>query len=539
MDNATFTQFKTTPWAHQLAAFERFKNDPYCALFFEQRVGKTSTALIIAAHKFRTKQIDSLLVIAPNGVHRTWTDDAIPEHLPDDVRGCVVLWRSSKMETVRAKQELENLLAYRDGLRILCVNIDSIITKKLRDYLTKFFFRKRVMTVIDESSDVAHHKSLRSKMSIKIGRRSCARMILDGTPLASGVLGIFAQADFLAPSALNYSSFVSFRARYAELEPRDVGEKNRLCPLCFNSPSVRACSRCNGLGYVGRNQIQVVKRFLNLDELQENLKKFSSRVLRSDCHDLPPKLRQKIFASLDPIAQRVYDELRTQFITELKSGGIISAPMVLVRYLRLQQVTSGFLPIERQLIPCPECAGGDESCSRCEGLGVVEDETMLEVEEIGKVNARLNALEEVVAKLSGQIIIWCKFRFDIEKVLGLAKILGKMAVRYDGKTGSDDRAENVRKFQAREVDWFVGNQRSGSRGLDLAAANAVIYYSHDWSLRGRLQSEDRAISLRKHDTVLYIDLMVENSIDEKIVAALRAGKRISDTIIGDHVEDFI
>ena len=94
-------------------------------------------------------------------------------------------------------------------------------------------------------------------------------------------------------------------------------------------------------------------------------------------------------------------------------------------------------------------------------------------------------------------------------------------------------------FQAGHADLFVAKQRSAGRGQDLARAEWSCYYSHGWSLRMRLQSEDRAQSLKKTTSVGYLDLVGVDTVDERIVAALRAGKRLSDTITGDRPEDWL
>ncbi len=116
-------------WDHQRLAVERFRDSDYGGVMFEQRCGKSAVALNIAAHKFFTKKIDSLLVVAPAGVHRNWYQEEIPLHFPLSYRA--ILWQSSRMGSVRVKKDLADLLTYSAGLRILCVNIDALITKNL------------------------------------------------------------------------------------------------------------------------------------------------------------------------------------------------------------------------------------------------------------------------------------------------------------------------------------------------------------------------------------------------------------------------
>ena len=57
----------------------------------------------------------------------------------------------------------------------------------------------------------------------------------------------------------------------------------------------------------------------------------------------------------------------------------------------------------------------------------------------------------------------------------------------------DQRQENVRQFQNDEqVKFFVGNPTTGGYGLNLTKAETVIYFSNNYDLEVRLQSEDRA-----------------------------------------------
>ena len=539
--------FKTTPYEHQLRDYERFKDEEFFGLLYEQRCGKTKVALDITAHKFRRGEIDSLLVIAPNGVHYQWIQDAIPEHLPDDVAARCFLWRSGHQHRVYAKKQLAELLVYQKGLRVLAVNVDAILTTDLRAYLTEFFRGHRVMTVVDESCDIANRTAKRTEMALKIGRRSRVRVILDGTPVAAGPLGLFSQCDFLSPDALGFRSFYAFQARYAELETRDVGDRTKNCPDCLGEPpgsekrpvATRdgVCKRCWGSGLVGKQQIKTVKRYMNVEELQGTLAAFSSRVLRTDCQDLPPKVFQKIYFELAGEERRVYDDLREKFQAQLKSGGIVTADMVLTRYLRLQQVSSGYLPIEAAATECTACHGTDPECEICEGIGYVVSELEQVSEVVGK--SRRQAFSDAVKNLPGQGIVWCKFDHDVDSVMAEAARLDKTVGRYDGHVKGNDRAETVRNFQAKKLDWFVSKPRAGGRGLELSTADWICYYSHDWSLRFRLQSEDRAQSLKKKTGVLYLDLSAVDTVDDKIIAALREGKNLSDLITGDRPEKWL
>ena len=554
-------RFKTVPYAHQLAAFERFKDDRYAAVFFEQRLGKAKLALDIAAHKYRTGTIDSLLIVSPLGVDHQWINDAIPEHLHDNTNYKAFLWRASKVKQKAVRAQLKELLDYRDGLRVLAINVDALDTKEFCDpasgYAQFFFKGHRVMTVIDESSDIGEARSVRTKKAIRLGRASRARLILDGTPAAAGPLGLFGQCLFLSPEALGFDSFVTFRAHYAELETRDFGDRTRPCPDCKDADgkgtgwhsegeTTTKCGRCWGTGLVGKTETKLVKTHLengekvksykNLDELSNKLSKFSIRLTRAECYDLPPKIYNKLYFELQGDQRRIYDDLRERYRAELKSGAVVTVAMALTRLLRLQQVASGFLPSEAKLAPCPECEG--DACLRCEGLGFVVEDDEPKVELLG-VNPRLDLFLTELAKLPGPGIVWAHFNHDVDCVVAAAREAGRMVVQFDGRVNAKDKVTAVLTFQGGEADLFVGKPRSAGRGHDLARAEWVMYYSHGWSLKMRLQSEDRAQSLKKTTSTSYLDLVGVDTVDAKVVAALRAGKRLSDTIIGDKMEDWL
>ena len=67
----------------------------------------------------------------------------------------------------------------------------------------------------------------------------------------------------------------------------------------------------------------------------------------------------------------------------------------------------------------------------------------------------------------------------------------------------------------------------------------VIYYSNGYDLEKRLQSEDRAHRIGQKKSVTYIDLIAENTVDEKIVKALRKKIDIASQIMGEELKDWI
>ena len=103
------------------------------------------------------------------------------------------------------------------------------------------------------------------------------------------------------------------------------------------------------------------------------------------------------------------------------------------------------------------------------------------------------------------------------------------------------RQENIALFQQKNspTRYFVGNAQTGGYGITLTAANTVVYYSNSYDLEKRLQSEDRAHRIGQTGSVTYVDFIAENTIDEKIVKALRKKINLANEIMGEDISEWI
>jgi SNF2 family DNA or RNA helicase len=124
---------------------------------------------------------------------------------------------------------------------------------------------------------------------------------------------------------------------------------------------------------------------------------------------------------------------------------------------------------------------------------------------------------------------------EIEKIHGPGSV-----VDYYGLTPQEDRQDNIRKFQSDpKCRFMVGTPSTGGYGITLTAANTVIYYSNGYDLEKRLQSEDRAHRIGQKQTVTYVDLICQDTVDEKIVKSLRNKINIASEVLGEELKDWI
>lgn len=307
-DPADF-KFRSAPYAHQIEALRRYKDSKFFGLFFEMGCGKTKTTLDIAAWKYLSGQIDSLLVIAPKGVHEQWVKDEVPLHLPEQIEWYEsFIWRPGKSKS--KLEERAKALKPSPNFRIAAVNIDALSTDMGLDFCKKFALSGRCMVVIDESIYIKDKAAERSKGAMKLGSLAEVRVILNGAPITNGVQDLFSQLTFLSTSVLGITSFRIFQATYLVM---------------------------------GGWEMRKVVGARNIEDLQNRIDKHCMRVLKEDCLDLPPRIYINREVELTTEQATLYDRLRKDFIAELESGVILDASLATTRLIRLQQVTWGYV----------------------------------------------------------------------------------------------------------------------------------------------------------------------------------------------------
>ena len=157
-------------------------------------------------------------------------------------------------------------------------------------------------------------------------------------------------------------------------------------------------------------------------------------------------------------------------------------------------------------------------------------------------NNRIKELIDILEETEGKAIIWANYQKDITQIVeNIEKKYGPgSVVSYYGLTPQEERQDNIRQFQHDpKCRFMVGTPSTGGYGITLTAANTVIYYSNGYDLEKRLQSEDRAHRIGQKKNVTYIDIICEDTIDEKIVKALRDKINIASEVLGEDLKDWI
>jgi len=473
-------KFKTKPYAHQLTALEKSWNKENFAYFMEMGTGKTKVLIDNLAMLYDKGKVDGALIIAPKGVVKTWYEQELPTHLPNHIDNTTVLWQSNITKTQQEK--LNSVLENEMLLHVLVMNVEALSTEKGVNFARKFIASHKTLMAIDESTTIKTPTARRTKNIILLGKQAKYKRIMTGSPITKNPLDLYTQCEFLDPWLLDFTSYYAFRNRYAEMKTMHLR---------------------------GRS-IQVVSEFKNLGELSETVKNFSYRVLKEDCLDLPPKNFIKRHITLTPAQKKIYEQMKKAAMAVL-NGKVTTTMTVLTQLMRLHQITCGHF--------------------------TADDGSVQEVE-----SNRLNELMSILEETEGKAIIWANYQRDVAQIIEhIEKKYGKGSiVDYYGLTPQEDRQDNIRKFQNNsKCRFLIGTPQTGGYGITLTQANTVIYYSNGYDLEKRLQSEDRAHRIGQKKTVTYVDLICEDTVDEKIVKALRDKINIASEVMGEELKDWI
>ena len=461
-------------------ALETSWNRETYAYFMEMGTGKTKVLIDNMSMLYDKGKIDGALIVAPKGVIGTWFKQEIPAHLVDHVENKAILWQALINKTQKAK--LDSLFTVDEDLHILIMNVEAFSTEKGVQFAQKFLLSHKTLMAIDESTTIKNPKAKRTKNILRLSKQAKYRRILTGSPVTKNPLDLYSQCEFLDPYLLDFQSYYAFRNRYAEMRTAN---------------------------FYGRS-VQIVAKFRHLEELAEKLKPFSFRVLKEDCLDLPAKTFMKREIELSKEQKEVYKQMKKMALAFFNGKGVTTAT-ALTQIMRLQQITCGHF--------------------------TADDGSIQNIK-----NNRLSELMNILDEIEGKAVIWAHFQHDVKNISKeIQKVHGPgSVVDYYGLTPKDIRQNNIEKFQTNdEVKYFVGTPATGGYGITLTAASTMIYYSNGYDLEKRLQSQDRIHRIGQKKPVTYIDIIAEDTVDNRIVKALRKKINIASEVMGEELRDWI
>lgn len=460
-------EYKTEPFDHQRRAFNRSRDMEYFALFWEVGCAKSKPIIDTAADNFERGKIDTLVVLAPNVVHRQWADEDDPDaplsHLPTRIPHVAAAWKSGAANTEfwRAAE------ASNDRLKILAINLEVLSTPKLAEMVYALCDKNNVLLTLDECHNFKNPSSRRTKAVLKFEGLGLTRMrrILTGTEIGIGMEDLYAQYKFLHPSIMRVHTYTEFKSEF-----------------------------CIMWGFE-------VRGYKHMDVLQERIAPYTDFADKATSLSLPPELDLPPYdVPLSDEQWRVYNQIREDYLAELESGEIIEAPLAINRIQKFAQIAAGHIQLGQ---------GKWEPLDATERIKICLD--------IIKYQAR------------GQVILWAQYQPDIIQLTKALTEAGIKHVTFYGGNPSGRNGDNLKAFKSDpSIKVFLATPASGGEGHNINCADTVIRYNLGVSYLQHVQATGRNYRPGQDKPVTRHTLVARRTIEVKLARAIRERKELRE-----------
>ena len=368
--------------------------------------------------------------------------------------------------------------------RVVITNYEALQMKTFVKALEEW---RPDMLICDESHRCKSHEGVRAKTLAALADLIKYKLILTGTPILNTSMDIFQQFRILDNGETFGKNFWAFRSTWFEDQNASWSSRPNHFPKYEPRPST----------YKDFNRL---------------IYKKAMRVLKQDCLDLPPLVKEEAYVEMSLEQEKLYSSMRDEYIafieSELKTDKprAVVAQLAITKSLRLQQIVSGFAKTE-------------------EG----------EIYEI-KENPRLTVLKDYLEQITKahKVIVWATFHENYKRIAEVCRTLGVNFAQYHGLLPQREREENLESFRrAPDTRVLIANARAGGEGINLTEASYSIFYSRNFSLAADTQAEARnyRAGSNQHEKVTRIDLIAKGTIDELISEVLAQKLNAANTIL--------
>ena len=548
------------PFAHQVDAFNKFKDADDIALFFEMGCGKSFTTLHIAEYKFKKGEIKGLLVVAPNDVHRQWFDELV-NGVDKDHDG--VLWQELTIDfeaqCVGGRGGQKELYPFEtdDLFKFVSVNVDTFSQPHKWEEIVYWANLNSYMIAIDEATCIKNPDSKRSQRLlyefndvVKRGKRIMSstkkhpvRAVLTGTPVTNGPMDLWSIMEFVHPNYFNrnYYSFRAYFGMFTKLtvttsygSQRDVevlltektwqGIKN--CESYMEAQCIFGCSEDTYMTV--KHQDKFLGPYKHADELKKLLEPAAMFRKLTDCTDMPATQYILRRVGMSDAQKAVYESMKKDLLAQYDNYTATASNKLVVN-LRLQQISSGFIM-------------GQESIAEADWQEYIDDPSKMEnmdvlpsqVVWLGESNPKLDALMRDVAECDKPLLILTRYSAEAAKIYEMCDKAGYKTGLFTGWKV----VGGVEEFKKGNLDILVANSSKIARGFNLQIAHTTLFYSNTFSMEIRQQAEFRTFRMGQTHPCVYIDYSAAE-VDDTINTALRIKKNLLDYIREKDMEELV
>lgn len=478
----TELQYKKPPFDHQRKAIEIARPLPAYGLLFEMGAMKTFTAINIVRQRCNDKGKNlRTIIFGPGIVVPNWKREWL-EYSYIEPKNVVMVDGTGKERLEIFKKGIER------GANVFITSFSTLLMKEVMEAFRK---HNPEIIIIDESHRLKNRKALSSKsmLGLTACRSLILKLILTGSPVLNKQYDLFQQVAYLFGGFPTLPFFDLYQGTPAQ---RVEAYTKHLITSHFNFVRRYFVDKNAGMPkdvYFPRWEVLPSAE----KEISAILSKFSMRVTKEECLDLPPEVTVDVPVKLKPEQRKAYESMRKQFVAHLDSG-VAVAKVSLTKALRLLQITSGFVSVEG--------ANGEEL-----------DEPIHRFDD----TPREEALRELLTELrsTGKVLIWAVWK---ENYATIRRVCDELSIKYvecHGEISDAQKKKNIDSFNTDDsIGVYIGHPGSGGIGINLVTACFSIRYSRTASLEQWLQSRARNHRGGQTKKVTHYEIFAEGTFDE-------------------------
>jgi len=534
-------KIKTKSLPHQEEAFNRFKDNQIVALNSDMGVGKSKIAIDIFDYKHDNGLLDTVLIVAPSGVHAQWLNEQYPSHCSTELYKTLVYSSSKTLGNLRNIDTFMFSRKQIDGLFVFSMNVEAF-AKEQGLQLAKMFLngaKLGVGLIIDEASIIKTPdiKTVKNIKKLRAQYPDSFRITITGTPAAKGPVNTWSVYDFLKPNYMG-CSYIAFKKRHTYTFQRMLRIKNRLTRIendltedIFNKVKANiALNEKNGP--LDEYTIEVIKdkfgigtgtfyhiknseqfsKYKNIPQLLEKIAPITFSVSKKDCLELPPKVYETKIFELSSQQKKLIKSLIKNSVA-LYGDKLLTIEMKALLSMRVLQICGGHFSYNTDI-------EGEFDFVKIDGKNAKLDFLKREIEEIG----------------TQQSIIWAVYTPEVDL---LVETLSKQfsVGKLNGSVKDDDRVQVVEDFKSGRVQHLVSQIQVGAFGYNFQNASAQYWYSRNYRTELRIQAEDRNYRIGTVESPIIKDLLYNCKIEQDVYKTLKGEQKINDIFISKSPEE--
>ncbi|XP_037014775.2 chromodomain-helicase-DNA-binding protein 1-like isoform X1 [Artibeus jamaicensis] len=327
--------------------------------------------------------------------------------------------------------------------------------------------------VVDEAHRLKNQSSLLHKTLSEFS--VVFNLLLTGTPIQNSLQELYSLLSFVEPDAFSKEQIEDFVQRYQDIE----------------------------------------KESESASELHKLLQPFLLRRVKADvATELPKKTEVVIYHGMSALQKKYYKAILMKDLDAFENE--------MAKKVKLQNVLSQL----RKCVDHPYLFDG------------VEPEPFEIGEHLIEASGKLHLLDKLLAHLYSRghrVLLFSQMTQMLDILQDYMDYRGYSYERVDGSVRGEERYLAIKNFVQQPIFIFLLSTRAGGVGMNLMAADTVIFVDSDFNPQNDLQAASRAHRIGQNKSVKVIRLIGRDTVEEIICRKATSKLQLTSTIIeGGH-----